>query len=122
MPPKPTPDESTPLGRRLIANMDKLIDTAKVGGMAAVEKKFTVRRVRRGAFPKPGLRPADIVAIRNRLGLSQALFADLLGAAVNTVQAWEQGTNTPSGIAARFLAELQRDPSYWRARVAEAAG
>jgi putative transcriptional regulator len=117
---KPQPHESTPLGRRLIANMEKLINTAKAGGMAAVEKKFTVRRVRRGAFPKPGLRAADIVAIRHRLGLSQALFADLLGAAVNTIQAWEQGTNTPSGIASRFLAEIQRDPDYWKARIAEA--
>jgi putative transcriptional regulator len=119
MPRKPKPSESTLHGRRLIANMEKLIVTAKAGGMAAVEKKYTVRRARRGAFPKPGLQAADIVAIRHCLGLSQALFAELLGAALNTVQAWEQGTNSPSGIASRFLAELQRDPDYWKARIVE---
>src|SRR5215208_2227870 len=120
-PAKPGPERSSPLGSRIIAGMENLLTTMKSGGLKAVEKKFTVRRVKKTVFEKPALGKADVVAIRTSLGTSQMVFANLLGVSVATVRAWEQGVNEPSGIALRFLAEVRANPDYWKARLKEAA-
>jgi DNA-binding transcriptional regulator YiaG len=102
--------------------MEKLVGTMTAGGTPAVEKKFTVRQVRAGAFATPALAAGDVTAIRKSLGASQAVFAALIGANVATVRAWEQGVNPPSGVAAKFLSEIRADPDYWKARIAVAVG
>jgi putative transcriptional regulator len=58
---------------------------------------------------------------RALLGASQAVFANFLGVSVKTVRAWEQGVNTPSAMACRFMDEIRRDPKHWIARLSEAA-
>jgi len=45
----------------------------------------------------------DIGGIRERTGLSQARFAQLLGVSVRTLQDWEQGRRAPSGAARTLL-------------------
>lgn len=45
----------------------------------------------------------EIKAIRQQQKLSQRLFSDALGVSIKTVEAWEAGTNSPSGIARRML-------------------
>ena len=45
----------------------------------------------------------DIRIIRRNLGLTQQAFAELLGVALNTVQAWEQGINAPSGAGQHLV-------------------
>jgi len=119
--PKTASKTGDSFGARLIAGMEELVLTLEAGGMAAVEKKFIVRRVRKVPFPKPALGKSDIVAIRDSLGASQPVFASLLGVSPATVRAWEQGVNEPSGIALRFLAEIRANPGYWKARLKEAA-
>lgn len=47
--------------------------------------------------------PAELRALRARLGLSQAGLADRLGISKRTLQEWEQGRRTPRGLAAAFL-------------------
>ena len=107
-------------GETLISRIQAVVDALDSGGMAEVEKRFTVHHVRRPSFEKPDLSPKDIVKIRAGLGASQTAFAALLGVSANTVRAWEQGVNPPSGMASRFLAEIRRDPAYWKARMDEA--
>lgn len=121
-PPRPTPEQSTPLGKKLIEGMEELLETMRAGGMAAVEKKFTVHRAKLIVFEKPALGKADVLAIRTALGASQPVFASLLGVSPATVRAWEQGVNAPSGMASRFLAEVRADPDYWKARLKQATG
>ena len=41
--------------------------------------------------------------IRNSVGMSQSTFAGYLGVTKKTVEAWEAGTNHPSGAASRIL-------------------
>ena len=106
-------------GEKLIAGIQEVVEVLESGGMEAVEHQFTIHRVRRIPFDKPTLTAEEVVAIRSSLGASQVVFADLLGVSPNTVRAWEQGVNLPSGIALRFLAEIGRDPSYWKARMSE---
>jgi DNA-binding transcriptional regulator YiaG len=110
------------IGPRIIAGLKEINAAMKAGGLDEVRKRFTVYQVKRTGFDRPALAPADVAAIRATLGASQAVFAALLGVSANTVRAWEQGVNPPSGMAVRFLAEVRRDPGYWKARVEEAAG
>jgi putative transcriptional regulator len=115
------PDGSAPtFGETVLSRLRAVNATLQAGGMGAVRTKYTVRRVRVAGFPRPALAAADVAAIRAGLGVSQAVFAALLGVAPNTVRAWEQGVNPVPGIAARFLAEIRRDPAYWQARIDEA--
>lgn len=45
----------------------------------------------------------DAAAIRDRLGLSQAKFAELLGISRRTLEGWEQGRREPEGPARVLL-------------------
>jgi putative transcriptional regulator len=51
--------------------------------------------------------------LRSRLGLSQALFAKLLGISRKLVDAWEAGTRIPSPMACRLLDAVARHPSIF---------
>src|SRR5262245_25688385 len=63
--------------------------------------------------------PARVVATRELLNASQALFGMFLGVSPKTIRAWEQGAAKPSVMACRFLDEIQRNPKYWRKRLKE---
>ena len=47
--------------------------------------------------------------IRQRTGLTQALFAKWIGVSTRTVEAWESGRNKPSGPSSRLLSLLQQN-------------
>jgi putative transcriptional regulator len=53
-----------------------------------------------------------VKALRLALGLSQAVFAQVLGVAKKTIEAWEAGRNIPSGAACRFLEVLRKDRGF----------
>ena len=52
----------------------------------------------------------DIGKVRQKTGLSQARFAELLGVSVRTLQDWEQGRRAPSGAARTLLMIADRNP------------
>lgn len=52
----------------------------------------------------------DIVKVRDRLGLSQSEFADVLGISADTLQNWEQGRRQPTGPAKVLLKIATRHP------------
>lgn len=60
--------------------------------------------------PLPEMESAEIKNIRLSLDMTQGIFAAVMGVSVKTVEAWEAGTNTPSGAARRMLSLLQTDP------------
>jgi putative transcriptional regulator len=51
-----------------------------------------------------------VAEIRERTGLSQARFAELLGVSVRTLQDWEQGRRAPSGAARTLLQIAHKNP------------
>jgi len=51
----------------------------------------------------------EIKKIRQQQHMTQKLFATALGVSIKTVEAWESGVNTPSGIANRMLELLSQD-------------
>jgi len=52
----------------------------------------------------------EITTIRNRLNVSQAVFADLLNVPKATAVSWERGLRSPSGAAMRLLQVAQNRP------------
>lgn len=51
---------------------------------------------------------------RNRIGMSQAEFAKMLGVSVRTLQDWEQGRREPSGAAKMLLKIAAQHPDVVR--------
>lgn len=60
-------------------------------------------------------RPAEVKALRQKVGASQAVFARMLGVSPELVQHWEQGLREPSGMARRLLDQIKADPSAFLA-------
>ncbi|GAC1436065.1 MAG: hypothetical protein NVSMB6_32460 [Burkholderiaceae bacterium] len=67
--------------------------------------------------PPASYSPAQIHAIRLRLGLKQREFADVVNVSDKTVRAWEQGINPPSGSALRLLQIAETHPEVFRERL-----
>ena len=81
-----------------------------------IGEKFTCRKVILDLEPIP-YNPVTVKATRRMLHASQGVFAMFLGVYVTTVQSWEQGKQTPSDMACRFMDEIQRNPEYWQNRL-----
>ena len=77
----------------------------KVGAVSDEEhQKTTLRMLGNAALPKMRpLSPAQIVAVRERAGVSQAVMAGYLNVAVSTVSQWERGERRPTGAALKLL-------------------
>ncbi len=54
--------------------------------------------------------PPDVKAVREKTGLSQAMFAAMIGVKVKTLQNWEQHRRNPTGAAAALLTIFDREP------------
>lgn len=54
------------------------------------------------------------VEARNKVGLSQSAFAELLGVSKRTLQEWEQGRKQPSGAAKTLLQIALNHPEILR--------
>ena len=68
-----------------------------------------IREIKRGEHGRVVNVPS-VSSVRERTGLSQARFAQLLGVSVRTLQEWEQGRRAPSGAARTLLLIAQRNP------------
>jgi len=55
--------------------------------------------------------PSEIIALRERLQLSQAEFSELTGIGKATISRWERGRMLPNRALARYLQLLARDPA-----------
>jgi len=62
---------------------------------------------RRFEFPDP-----QVKLIREKIGLSQAKFAMLIGVSKRTLENWEQGRRHPTGPAKALLKILGVDPKH----------
>lgn len=68
-----------------------------------------LREIKRGELGRVTSHPS-VAKIREKTGLSQARFAELLGVSIRTLQEWEQGRRAPSGAARTLLQIAARDP------------
>ena len=72
------------------------------------EGKIKARTNTMSISPVPDFKATEIKGI---LGMTQVLFAGLMGVSTKTVEAWEAGRNMPDGPARRILAMLKVDPA-----------
>ncbi len=106
-------EKGTALGREIIAGLKDLTETLAAG--IPLEQKYTVHTIE---VPDPGEYDArKIKALRARMGLSQALFARLIGASHILVQKWEGGDRHPDGMTRRLLDDMSADPNRWLSRL-----
>jgi putative transcriptional regulator len=83
----------------------------KIGAVGDAElEKTTLRMLGRDALPKvEDLSASEIVEVRERAGVSQAVLAGFLNVAVNTVSQWERGERKPTGAALKLLHVVKRN-------------
>ena len=62
-----------------------------------------------GRISEVAIGAADIRAVRERSGLTQAQFAATFGIGLGTLQKWERGERRPSGAAKSLLKVMQAD-------------
>jgi putative transcriptional regulator len=85
----------------------------------APEQVFTVKTVE---VPEPSTyRARQVRELRDTLGVSQTVFAHLVGVSGILVKSWERGTREPSPLARRLLDTIKADPARWLATVRRSA-
>ena len=82
---------------------------AKLKRNVGLEILHGLREIKRGEYGRV-INIPDVGSIREKTGLSQARFAQLLGVSVRTLQDWEQGRRAPSGAARTLLILADKDP------------
>jgi len=97
--------------------MSKMFESIKQGLNEAIDYERGelqgVRVDRITVAPLNTYTAVEIKAIRAQQSMTQRLFAEALGVSVKTVEAWEAGTNRPSGIANRMLGLLKQDDHFF---------
>ena len=67
-------------------------------------QQVTLRMLGRDALPKVSpMSAAEIVKLRARAGVSQAVFGGFLNVETQTVSMWERGERRPAGTALKLL-------------------
>jgi putative transcriptional regulator len=89
------------------AGLNEAVDDAKSERPILKRHKVTVEPVR--VFEAD-----EVKKIRNSTGMSQKIFASYMGVSDKTVEAWEAGTNHPSGAASRLLSMMEMDKELIR--------
>jgi len=71
--------------------------------------KATMREFDESCLSVPtSLAPRQIKALRERLHVSQPIFARYLNTSESTVEKWESGAKKPGGMALKLLAIVQK--------------
>lgn len=100
---------SKPASRGKVRLRDEIVQAMqglhRIGAVTDADlRKTTLRMLGRDALPKvSALSPAEIIKVREQVGISQAVMAGFLNVAVNTVSQWERGERRPTGAALKLL-------------------
>jgi putative transcriptional regulator len=78
--------------------------------LASVRQAGNIRRGKLKPSRVTKFKPADVKAIRGKLGQSQVEFAGMIGVSIATLRNWEQGRRRPDGPALALLKVTAADP------------
>jgi len=93
------------MGEELIEAMQEALDHA--------QGKIELRTSHISISPvSENICPAEIKSTREQLGMSQGVFAVVIGVSKKTVESWEAGRYTPDGAARRLISVLKQDPDF----------
>ena len=93
--------------------MSRLFDDLMEGAQALeqhLQGKITLRTETRERIEPASITAEEVKAIREKLNLSQAVFAQKLRTSVRTDQGWEQGKTKPSAHASLLLRMVDKAP------------
>ena len=93
--------------------MSRLFDDLMEGAQALeqhLQGKITLRTETRERIEPASITAEEVKAIREKLNLSQAVFAQKLRTSVRTYQGWEQGKTKPNPQAALLLRMVEHSP------------
>lgn len=83
-------------------------------GLAALQEQRTAKRTLRTheveMLPEVHMQAAEIVTLRDNLGLSRAVFARYLRTNPRTLENWEQGRAKPNAQAALIMRMVEKFP------------
>jgi putative transcriptional regulator len=93
------------MGQDLIEAMQELVDYS--------DGKIGLRTSKLNVSPVcDSISAEEIKETRKKLGMSQGVFAVVLGVSKKTVESWEVGRYTPDGAARRLISVMQIDPAF----------
>lgn len=99
-------------GEQVVEGLRDLLDAVKKG--QPLQDRFAVRTYLLSIRPRR-YGPKDVKALRRKLGMSQAVFAQVLAVSPKTVQAWER-----SGVARPWACRHLEMLQPWWERVGRA--
>ncbi len=104
-------------GDCLIAALDQAI-AFEEGDTTKAHIRYAKTTARKTAVePPPDYDAKRVRTLREKLDLSQAVFARALNVSDKTVKAWEQGSSPPSGATLRLLEMVEEHPENVLAKV-----
>ena len=80
---------------------------------ASLEEAVDIKQSKKQAARVTRYDVANVKAIRLKLDVSQQELADALGTSVDTIKSWESKRRNPTGLAAKVLATIQDNPSFY---------
>ena len=98
------------VAERALAGLSQLKEALEA--KEKIDKAFTVRTVYLNLEPQL-YSGSEIRDLRERLYISQAVFAELLCVSVHTVRAWEQEKRDPPKMARRLFEQIESSPDRW---------
>ncbi|MBL8506306.1 MAG: helix-turn-helix domain-containing protein [Methylobacillus glycogenes] len=77
----------------------------------SLQEAAAIRRKEMSPGKVTEIHTPDAKAIRDKVGLTQSEFAQLIGVKVATLRNWEQNRRKPTGAAAALLTIVEKEPA-----------
>lgn len=95
----------------------KEVNTSILNGLSSaleiVQGKKPAKRMREVIIPDlPLYKGKDVKRVREKIEVTQKIFAEVIGVSVKTIEAWEGNRNIPDGPAQRIFYALDNNPSF----------
>ncbi|WP_369311086.1 NadS family protein [Providencia rettgeri] len=81
---------------------------------ASLEEAIEIKNGIKKAAKVTRYEVADVKAIREQLNVSQSELANALGTSVDTIKSWELKRRNPTGLAAKVLVAIKRNPELFK--------
>ena len=99
------------IGEQIIGGLQEAIAFER-GELEAHTRRVALTARRAHATPAPDYSRERIAMLREKLHLSQPVFAQALNVSPDTIRAWEQGKRVPDGAALRLLEIAEQHPGW----------
>ncbi len=109
------------LGEEIIAGLREAVAYERGERKTVKVTRATLASQSAEVIPASSFEPRSIASLRERLQLSQPVFAAALNVSAETVKKWEQGTREPDGAALRLLEITDAHPEWIIGRIASTA-